>query len=100
MRPVAGRLLLSALLPGLAALAGCRDQPDGDATAAALTVPLPAVTQFAVLAARAISIGDRSSVSGGHLGVAAGGTNSLATGIDARAGVGGVLLAPVVTLRD
>jgi len=96
------RLLLSVLavlLPGLAGLA-CKDQPDGEGAAAALTVPLPPVTQFAVLAARSVSVGDRASVTGGHLGVAAGGTNSLTTGMDSHLAVGAVLLAPVVTLRD
>ena len=94
------RPLLAVLLPGLVGLAGCRDQPDGEGAAAALTVPVPPVTQFALLAARSVSIGDRSSVIGGHLGVAAGATNSLTAGADSRAGVGEVLLAPVMTLRD
>ena len=91
---------VAVLLSGLAAVAGCRDQPEGEATAAALTVPLPPVTQFAVLAARTVAIGDRAVVTGGHLGVAAGATNSMTTGADAQAGVGRVLLAPVMTLRD
>jgi streptogramin lyase len=89
MAPVAGGVACS------------EDRADvGHAAAAALTVPVPAVTQFAVLASRAASIGDRSQVNGGDLGVAAGATNTLTAGIDSRVGVGEVLLAPVMTLRD
>jgi streptogramin lyase len=85
----------------LLAAAGCgRDLPDGEASSARLTVPLPAVTQFALLASRTVNIGDRSSVVGGDIGVAAGAGHSLTTGIDARVGVGEVLLAPAMTLRD
>jgi streptogramin lyase len=96
----AAKLLFVCLLPGLAGVLGCRDQHDGDATAAALTVPVPPVTQFAVLAARTVSIGDRGNVTGGHLGVAAGATNSMTTGTDSQVGVGRVLLAPIMALRD
>ena len=100
-RSVGSFLALIAIAP-LAGAAGCGQQrPDaGNATAAALTVPVPAVTQFAVLAGRTASVGDRSQVIGGDLGVAAGATNSLTTGFDSRVGVGEVLLAPVMTLRD
>ena len=84
-----------------ACLAGCNtEEASASRTTTALTVPVPLVTQFAVMAARTVSIGDRSSVVGGDLGVAAGGTNSLTTGTDSRVGVGEVLLAPVMTLRD
>jgi streptogramin lyase len=98
------RVRVSALASAFAAvlgLPGCgKDLPDGEGSITALTVPVPAVTQFAVLASRAVSVGDRSTVAGGDLGVAAGATNALTTGIDSRVGVGEVLLAPVMTLRD
>src|SRR5262245_40802708 len=88
-------------LSGLAGLSGCKDHPaDGEGTATALTVPLPAVTQFAALASRTMAIGDRGRVTGGHLGVAPGATNSMTTGADSQVGVGQVLLAPIMTLRD
>jgi hypothetical protein len=90
-----------AIVP-LAGGAGCGQEPpdSGRATVQALTVPVPPVTQFAVLAGRTASIGDRSQVNGGDVGVAAGATNSLTTGSDSRVGVGEILLAPVMTLRD
>jgi len=98
--PRPGRFLFVALGVVVGAF-GCRkDVPDGENSTAALTVPVPTVTQFAVLASRTVSIGDRSSVVGGDLGVAAGATNSMTTGSDSRVGVGEVLLAPVMTLRD
>ena len=84
-----------------ACLAGCNaEEASASRTTTALTVPVPLVTQFAVMASRTVGIGDRSSVVGGDLGVAAGATNSLTTGTDSRVGVGEVLLAPVMTLRD
>ena len=85
------------------ALAGC-GMVDGLAkTSNALTVPVPTVSQFAILAMRSVMLGDRNTVSGGDIGVAAssgGAPNSLIGGIDSRLGVGEVLLAQVVTLRD
>ena len=53
------RLLLALMLPGLAGLAGCRDLRDGETSAAAapLTVPLPPVTDYVILAARAVNVG-------------------------------------------
>jgi hypothetical protein len=101
-RSVGFLLGVVAIVP-LAGAAGCgQQQPEsgGSATVQALTVPVPPVTQFALLAARAASVGDRSQVIGGDVGVAAGATNSLTTGTDSRVGVGEVLLAPVMTLRD
>jgi hypothetical protein len=68
-----------------------------------LTVPLPPVTQFLVLASHAISVGDRSVLAGGHVGVAAGPASapgSLTAGSDARVGIGEVTLAQAVVLHD
>jgi streptogramin lyase len=69
-----------------------------------LTVPLPPVTQFVVLATRSASFGDRTQVTGGHLGVAAAAAgaaaNTLSGGIDTRIGVGEVLVAQTVVLLD
>src|SRR5262245_31426483 len=85
------------LLVGLAPLAGCAADTDAIETkSAALTVPVPAVTQFVVMASRSASFGDRAQVIGGDLGVAPSGTatpNTLLAGFDSRVGVGEVLLA-------
>jgi hypothetical protein len=92
------------LLLGIAPLAGCGTDDDGIATkTAALTVPVPTVSQFAVMASRSVNVNDRSHVIGGDLGVAASATatpNTLTAGFDTRIGVGEVLLAQSVTLRD
>jgi streptogramin lyase len=93
-----------ALLAASAVWAGCSasDAERGQSNAA-LTVPVPAVTQFAILASRTVNIGDRSAVTGGDIGIAAGvggAQSSLTGGIDSRVGVGEVVLAQVVTLRD
>ena len=89
----ARRPVLGVLVASIAAAGGCGDQRAdvGAPTPVALTVPVPAVTQFALLASRAVSVGDRSQVNGGDLGVAAGVTNTLTAGIDSRVGVGEVL---------
>jgi len=89
----------------LAIAAGCARSADGIAekATAALTVPLPPVTQFVVLASRTASFGARTAVTGGSIGVAASTTGtpgSLITDIDSRVGVGRVLLAQSVTIRD
>jgi hypothetical protein len=90
---------------GVVLVAGC-SMGKGDGTkkvTAALTVPLPPVTQFVILASRTASFNDRTAVTGGHIGVAAGGgttPNTLNAGFDTHIGVGEVLLAPQVTLAE
>jgi hypothetical protein len=85
----------------IASLYGCSSGDDSvTARTTALTVPLPPVTQFVVLASRSASFNDRTFVTGGHVGVAAGTGNTLAAGFDTRIGVGQVLLAPKVTLNE
>jgi hypothetical protein len=66
------------------------------------TLTVPPVNQFVILASRSASFNDRTTVSGGHIGVAASGgsTNKLTAGFDTIIGVGKVLLAPTVTLND
>jgi len=96
---------LIALLPmALACAAGCSERDKERETHAVheapLTVPVPGVTQFALLATRTITMADRTQVNGGHLGIAATATNTLSVGMDGRAGVGEVLLAPRVSLLD
>jgi uncharacterized repeat protein (TIGR01451 family) len=64
---------------------------------------VPTVNQFVILASHGASLDDRTVVSGGDLGVAAsstGGLNALTSGYDARVGIGEVLLAQKVTLKD
>ena len=76
---------------GVVLVAGC-SMGKGDGTkkvTAALTVPVPPVTQFVILASRTASFADRTAVTGGHLGVAAsGGTtpNTLSAGFDTHIG--------------
>jgi streptogramin lyase len=90
------------MLPGLAGLAGCRDVRDGETSSAAapLTVPLPPVTDYVILAARAVNVGQRGNVAGGDVGVAAGMGSTLTAQTDARVALGQVLLAQTVTLQD
>jgi streptogramin lyase len=88
----------------LAFVAGCSDS-DGSPSARAsqsLTVPLPAINQYVIMASRTATAGDRNNVSGGDIGVAAPGNppNTFTAGIDARVAVGDVLLAPRVVLRE
>jgi hypothetical protein len=91
---IAGALLVAA---------GCgRGQPI-EKVPAALTVPVPPVTQFVILASRSASFNDRTVVAGGNVGVAAGTgatPNSLTAGFDTRIGVGQVVLAPSVTFAE
>ena len=95
-------ILTAATLSGLV---GCSGGPGHTAQKkSALTVPLPPVTQFVILASRSASFDDRTVVTGGHIGVAPGGgattPNTLTAGIDTHIGVGEVLLAPQVVLRE
>jgi streptogramin lyase len=95
---------LSAVSAMLAFLVGCSDS-DGSASARAsqsLTVPVPAINQYVILASRTATAGDRNNVSGGDIGVAAPGTppNTFSAGIDSRVAVGEVLIAPRVVLRE
>ena len=99
-----GWLLLSLAVVATGAGAACSNQASpSERTSTGLTVPVPAVTQFVILAARAVTVGDRGAVTGGHVGVAAatsGAPGALTAGFDARVAVGQVLLAQAVTLRD
>src|SRR5581483_11076640 len=98
---LARALFLSlACLGAAGAAAGCSDRESWSAHQAALTVPLPAVGQFAILATRSVTMSDRAQVSGGHLGLAPGAPGALSVGMDARAGVGAVSLAQRMTLLD
>ena len=58
------------------------------------------VSQFVVLASRSTSFDDRTDVTGGSVGVAAGASNTLTAGSDTHIAVGRVLLSPVVVLRE
>lgn len=111
MRTVEGFFSLAMAAAGLAALAtaGCFDPTAGNyvvadrssTTSAALTVPLPTINQYVILAARTVVIGERSVVSGGHIGVAPtteAGPSALIGGSGARIGVGKALLAETVVL--
>jgi uncharacterized repeat protein (TIGR01451 family) len=96
------------LLAGLAvavAVAACGNLKEDAAAPAssALTGPVPTVGQFVLLASHGASLDDRTVVSGGDLGVAAsttGGLDALTAGYDARVGIGEVLLAQKVVLKD
>jgi uncharacterized repeat protein (TIGR01451 family) len=84
---------------------GCADLPADSAgpTSAALTVPVPTVNQFVVMANHGASFDDRSVISGGDIGVQASSTSALdvlSAGHDARIGVAEVLLAQKVVLGD
>jgi streptogramin lyase len=83
--------------------AACAAEPATEEPPAAspLTVPVPPLNQYVVLASRAASFGDRTRVTGGDIGVAASTTpiaNTLFGGHDSRIGVGEVLLAPRIVL--
>src|SRR5262249_47206601 len=94
--------LLAGLAVGFVGCGGVEDEPAAPASSP-LTVPVPTINQFVVLASHGASFDDRSMVSGGDLGVAASTTavlNTLTGGSDARVGVGEVLLAQHVVLRD
>lgn len=81
----------------------CSRGEEASIGSASLTVPAPGLSQFAILAARGVTLGDRQVLTGGDVGVAAGvpgAPGSLTVGIDARVGAGEVLLAQVITLRD
>jgi hypothetical protein len=93
---------LGAVSAMLAFVVGCSDS-GGRASAQAsqsLTVPLPTINQYVVMASRNATVGDRGTVAGGDIGVAATATNTLTVGMDSRVGVGEVLLAPRMILRD
>ena len=90
-------------LLGVLSSLGCSRRESIDKVSGALTVPVPPVTQFIILASRSASFGDRTVVAGGHVGVAAstGATpNSLTAGFDTRIGVGQVVLAQSVTFAE
>src|SRR5262245_34276437 len=94
------------LVVGLAAgLAGCGETENEavETATSALTVPVPTVNQYVVLANHGASFDDRSNISGGDLGVAPSSTttlNTLTAGFDSRVGVGEVLLAQRMVLKD
>jgi streptogramin lyase len=85
----------------LAFIAGCSDSDGRKAarTSELLTVPLPTINQYAVLASGNVTVGDRNTVSGGDVGISATATNTLTVGMDSRVGVGEVLLSPRIILR-
>jgi streptogramin lyase len=96
---------LSTVSAMLAFVIGCSDS-EGRASSQAsqsLTVPLPTINQYVIMASRTGSVGDRNNVSGGDIGIAPSGTatpNSFTAGIDTRVGVGEVLLAQRMVLRE
>jgi streptogramin lyase len=97
--------LACAVVPlGAALAAGCSNDGEGSARRqAALTVPVPPVTQYVVLATRSATFGDRTQVTGGHLGIAQGAAatpGTLTAGQDSSTAAGRVLLAQTVVLRD
>jgi streptogramin lyase len=94
--------LVSAVCAVMTFVVGCSDS-DGERSARSsqsLTVPLPTINQYVVMASRNATIGQRTNVSGGDIGISATATNTFTGNLDARAAVGEVLLAPRVTLLD
>jgi uncharacterized repeat protein (TIGR01451 family) len=84
---------------------GCADVQDGslEPASSALTVPVPKIGQYVVLASHGITLDDRALVLGGDLGVSPSGTSSpssLTVGHDSRVGLGQVLLAQKIVLDD
>jgi hypothetical protein len=107
MKKVSTRHTLVSLGLTLAFSVACSDnaklaEPKPDELTAPLTVPVPALEQFVVLSRNNSTFGQRTIVSGGDIGVAAGvaSEHTLTGGIDSRLGVGEVLLAPRVVLGD
>jgi len=85
----------------IAGAAGCSQRGDGvTEKQSALTVPVPPIAQFAVMASRNASFDDRTQVLGGSVGVAAGATNTLTAGAESRISEGRLLLSPRVVLED
>jgi hypothetical protein len=87
-------------------LLGCGASPErgeGAVATSSEALTLPALNQLVIAARRSASFDDRSVISGGHIGVAASTTsspNSLVAGSDTHLGVGEVLAAQSITLRD
>jgi streptogramin lyase len=84
---------------------GCSDSdvPKGASASQSLTVPLPTINQYVIMAARAGTVGDRNVVSGGDIAIAPSPNatpNAFMAGIDSRVGIGEVLLSQRVVLRD
>jgi streptogramin lyase len=93
---------LSAVSALFAFVVGCSDS-DGQPSARSsqsLTVPLPTINQYVVMASRNATIGARANVSGGDVGISSTATNTFTGNIDARVAVGEVLIAPRVILMD
>ena len=91
---------LSALALASGAVGCSKRSDDVTETQSALTVPVPPITQFAVLASRNASFDDRTRVTGGSVGVASTSTNTLTAGFDTHIGEGQVVLSPRVVLKD
>jgi hypothetical protein len=85
----------------MAGAAGCSNRGDGvTQQQSALTVPVPPIAQFAVMASRNARFDDRTQVLGGSVGVAAGASNTLTAGAESRISEGRLLLSPRVVLED
>jgi hypothetical protein len=96
---------LASLVVTTALVIGCSAPSAGDDATSAHRSSLTTVTidQFVVLANHSASFNDRSQVTGGDVGVAAGAANQpnvLTTGFDARIAIGEVLVAQSITLND
>jgi streptogramin lyase len=97
---VGATLLLSGACAGLE---HDRAEEDGLTELAPLTVPVPSLQQFVVLSSVGTTFGQRCTVSGGDVGVAASTTltpNTLLAGIDSHLVIGRLVLAPRVVLGD
>ena len=102
IKPFVGVVLVASLATLLVCADRQHDREVVETRTAAITVA-PPVGTFVVLAKHSISFDDRSTVTGGHLGVAASGTstlNTLTAGFDTKIALGFELLAPKVILRD